>query len=239
MTETLATTENSPGLISTKPQRRLGGLGHLGVFCWGLVLLLAFSGWASLWLMLATLAVSVWLYPASLRQIFRPRILILVLIFAVTVYAFSNATDELACWLLVAQMTLRALGLMVLVNGVASALEITEIASLFECIGLKGLGFSLGVAFNLLPALSESAQNAWRSLTMRGGLRHQRGRALQLLLVTVISNALRRAEEIALAAEARAFDPQRARNLAISHGRYDWLPWLGGLVIFIFGRLAS
>jgi energy-coupling factor transporter transmembrane protein EcfT len=74
---------------------------------------------------------------------------------------------------------------------------------------------------------------------MRGGFRHQRGRALQLLLVTVVSNALRRAEETALAAEARAFDPQRASHLTISHGRYDWLPWLGGLVIFILASMAA
>lgn len=125
------------------------------------------------------------------------------------------------------------------VIGVASALEITEIAALFERIGLIGLGFSMGVAFNMLPALAESTQNAWRSLTMRGGLRHQRGRALQLLLVTVVSNALRHAEETALAVEARAFDPQRARHLTILYGRYDWLPLLGGLVIFILGKLAT
>ena len=239
MAESISTAENSTGLTSTKPQCALGGIGHLGIFCWGLVLLLTFSGYASLLLMIFILALSIWLYPASTRRLFRPRTLMLFFVFVVTVYAFSKTTDQLVRWFLVAQMSLRALGLMVLVNGVASSLEITEIAALFERIGLKGLGFSMGVAFNLLPALSESAQNAWRSLTMRGGLRHQRGRALQLLLVTVVSNALRRTVETALAAEARAFDPQQASRLVVSHGRYDWLPWLMGLVIFIMARIAG
>lgn len=213
------------------------GLGHLGVFFWGLVLMLAFSGGVSLLLATLSLGLVWWLYPNSARRLLNPRWLVFLGILAGTVYVFSTETDPTLRWLVVAQMTLRGLGLIALVNGVTSALEITEIAALFEKMGLKGLGFSLGVAFNLLPILNETSMHAWRSLILRGGLRYQRWRGLQLFLVTVVSNALRRAEETALAAEARAFDPQQASRLTLSHGPYDWLPWLGGLILFTMAGL--
>lgn len=112
---------------------------------------------------------------------------------------------------------------MAAVNGFASAVDIAAVAGLLERFGLQGLGFCLGVAMNLLPALQELATNAWRSLWMRGGLRQRRWRGLQLLLVTVVSNALRRAEEIALAAESRAFTPERSRPMPIQAGQWDLL----------------
>ncbi|MFA5873789.1 MAG: hypothetical protein WC832_07470 [Anaerolineales bacterium] len=103
-------------------------------------------------------------------------------------------------------------------------MDITEMAGLFERAGLQGLGFSLGVAANMLPNLRQSSMNAWHSLRMRGGLRAQWWRGLQLLLLTVLTNALRRSEDIVLAAEARAFRPDRSRAVPIRIGRLDW--WL-------------
>jgi len=121
------------------------------------------------------------------------------------------------------QIAMRFVVVMVAVAGFTSTVDIAAMAGLLERFGLQGLGFCLGVALNLLPALQQSATNAWRSLWMRGGLRRQRWRGLRLLLVTVVSNALRRAEEIALAAEARAFTPECARPMPIQVGRLDWL----------------
>jgi energy-coupling factor transporter transmembrane protein EcfT len=60
---------------------------------------------------------------------------------------------------------------------------------------------------------------------MRGGLRQRRWRGLQLLAITIGANALRRAEEIALAAETRAFSPQSSRPLPVQVGRLDG--WIG------------
>jgi energy-coupling factor transporter transmembrane protein EcfT len=105
------------------------------------------------------------------------------------------------------------------VDSFTHAVDITQIAGLLERVGLRGLGFSLGVALNLLPGLQQSGIHAWQSLRMRGGLRQKKWRGLRLLVVTIITNALRRAEEIALAAESRAFSPERSRPapLKISH----------------------
>jgi energy-coupling factor transporter transmembrane protein EcfT len=116
---------------------------------------------------------------------------------------------------------LRMAILLAAVSGFTGRVSVTELAGLMEGGGLRGLGFSLGVALNLLPALQTSALNAWAGLRMRGGLRRRPLRGLQLLLVTVAANALRRAEEIALAAEARGFSPERARPLPVTPGRWD------------------
>ena len=63
----------------------------------------------------------------------------------------------------------------------------------------------------LFRSLQQSSLHAWQSLRMRGGLRQKKWRGLRLLVVTIITNALRRAEEIALAAESRAFSPDTCR----------------------------
>ncbi|MBE0410753.1 MAG: hypothetical protein IBX69_13595, partial [Anaerolineales bacterium] len=120
------------------------------------------------------------------------------------------------------QITLRILVVLVSIQGLTSRIDIASVAGLLERAGLRGLGFSMGVALNLLPALQQSATNAWRSMWMRGGFRKNRWRGLRLLAVTIIAGALGRAEEIALAAEARAFSPQRARSMPVKVGKYDW-----------------
>jgi energy-coupling factor transporter transmembrane protein EcfT len=56
------------------------------------------------------------------------------------------------------------------------------------------------------------------------------------LAVTVIAGALSRAEEIALAAEARAYSPERSRSMPIRIGKWDWaILGLGliGMIAFV------
>jgi len=135
-------------------------------------------------------------------------------------------------------IALRILVVLVAVHGLTGSVDIASIAGLLERAGLHGLGFSVGVAINLLPALQQSALNAWRSLKMRGGFRKQRWRGLRLLAVTVITGALSRAEEIALAAEARAFSPERARSMPVKTGKWDWVIAAAGSTLIILLVLA-
>ena len=67
------------------------------------------------------------------------------------------------------KMTLSAVVILMAADGLASSMDITEVAGLFERLGLQGLGFSLGVAANQLPNLRQSSTNAWHSLRMREG----------------------------------------------------------------------
>ena len=124
-------------------------------------------------------------------------------------------------------MALRAGIMLTAVTWFAASVDITEVAGMLERVGLRGLGFSMGVAVNLLPSLQQSFNNAWNTLRMRGGIGRFKLRAIRLLLITVFANALRRAEEITLVAEVRAFSPEGSRCMPLKRGRYDLLLGLG------------
>ncbi len=118
-------------------------------------------------------------------------------------------------------MAVRALTVALAVGGFAYAVSVDEIARLFEMAGLKGLGFAVGVAFNLLPTLEETARNVYEAMRLRGGFRRERLRALRLLLVAIVVNALRRGDEVVEAAEARAFRPDGPRQKPAPPSRAD------------------
>ena len=120
-------------------------------------------------------------------------------------------------------MAARALSIGLAFNGFASSVSVAELATLFERAGLKGLGFALGVAFNALPTIQETAGDAYTAMRLRGGFRRDRFAALKKLLVTIVAGSLRRGEEIVDAAEARAFDPTRARGQLAHPTRADVL----------------
>jgi energy-coupling factor transport system permease protein len=211
-----------------------GPYGRLAFLAWTLLLVSLAPAWLGLPAAGLALGVNLLVYPRALRRTLRWQWLIFLgLLFAGSAL-WGGERDALlgplaysrSGALAGAQMALRAFVIFTALDGLASSVQISEIAGLLERLGLRGLGFSAGVAMNLLPALQRSSLNAWHSLRMRGGLRQQRWRAIQLLAVTIAAGALRRSEEIALAAEARAFTPERARSLPVRRGKLD--PWLWG-----------
>ncbi|MDH4138470.1 MAG: energy-coupling factor transporter transmembrane protein EcfT [Anaerolineae bacterium] len=136
----------------------------------------------------------------------------------VTVLHLSRAGFWMGLW-----MALRALCLTVAFSVALNALSVSEMARLFEMVGLKGLGFALGVALNLLPTLRETAAAAYHTLRLRGGFRRRPWQALKLFLVTVIANALRHSDDVVNAASARAFEPTVRRGEPVRFQRADGL----------------
>ncbi len=135
-----------------------------------------------------------------------------------TVLHLSRAGFWMGLW-----MALRALCLTVAFSVALNALSVSEMARLFETVGLKGLGFALGVALNLLPTLRETATAAYHTLRLRGGFRRRPWQALKLFLVTVIANALRHSDDVVNAAAARAFEPTVRRGEPVRFQRADGL----------------
>lgn len=217
---------------------RLNTPGYLIVFLWSLGLM-TLSPESRLPLAAGIcLAAAAVLFPAALRSLVRPGWLAALGMLLLVTAIFSGPPDRtlggipysslgLAAGL---QMSLRALVLLVMVDGFSSCADIGSVAGLLERAGLRGLGFSLGIAVTLLPGLRQASTNTWQSLWMRGGLRRKRWRGLQLYVVTVVANALRRAEEIALAAETRAFSPEQARRLPVRSSLLDGV--VGALAAF-------
>jgi energy-coupling factor transporter transmembrane protein EcfT len=211
----------------------VGSLGHLVIFLWSLGVVLLTQMQNDFILAGTCVVILSLVYPSALRRLLRPRWLLWlgILLFISILFAGSEVDRELWGYPVSMQgvavgvkMTLSAVVILLAADGLAASVDITELAGLFERIGLQGLGFSMGVAVNQLPILRQSSMNAWHSLRMRGGMRARWGRGLQLLLLTVFTNALRRSEDIVLAAETRAFRPEHRRAIPIRIGRLDW--WL-------------
>jgi len=226
---------------------KLGTVGYLVIFAWSLgMVMLAPANRLLLVGGLCFLLAAV-VYPRSFRRLMRPRWLVMIMLLAVPPVFFLGDLDR-NLWGLpysslglvsALQITLRDIVVLVAVDGFTNSVDIASIAGLLERFGLRGLGFSMGVALNLLPSLQTAAINTWHSLWMRGGLRAQRWRGIRLLLLTIITNALRRTEEIALAAEGRAFSPEQCRAMPLRVGAWDRIVLvvavsltLGGVLIF-------
>ena len=109
-------------------------------------------------------------------------------------------------------MTLRALSIALAANTFATAVSVHQMAQLFERLRLKGLGFAVGVATNMLPSVQDTMETAYHALRLRGGFRRHRLETVRLLLVAIIAGSLRRGDDIVCAAEARAFDPTRSQG---------------------------
>jgi energy-coupling factor transporter transmembrane protein EcfT len=106
-------------------------------------------------------------------------------------------------------MAVRAIAIAVAVSGFTASVAVGELSRLLEQVGFKGLGFALGVAMNMLPIVRETTTTVFQALRMRGGFRQRRLQALRMLLVTIIVQSLRHADNIVNAAEARAFAVER------------------------------
>ena len=224
-----------PYFNSSKPRPFIGSLGHFVIFLWALIMVLLKPLMYSILPMLFLMGIIIVMYPFALRRLMRPRwVAILMSIFLVNV--FFSVSEDTYGWVILGlpvsskavfngmQMTLHAMLILMAADGFSSSVNIVEVAGLFEHSGLRGLGFSIGVATNLLPDLRQSSLNAWHNLRMRGGFRAQWWRGIQLMMLTIISNALRHADEIVLAADVRAFRPELSMKISICSGTLDgWI----------------
>jgi len=211
---------------------RIGSLAHLGIFAWALLLVTLAAARNDQWVEVLGLLVVGAIYPLGVSRLARPRwLLLFVILFGVTMLFGDGEPDLLLLGLPLASqnllaathMLVRAMVILLAADGLATSIDVTEVAGLFERVGLSGLGFSLGVAVNLMPNIREAVTNAWHVLLMRGGFRAQWWRGLQLFFLTVLTNALRRSDDIVLAAESRAYSPERSRKFSLRVGRLDWL----------------
>ena len=209
----------------------LGTLGHLVVFFWSLVMVLYSTPENMFWIAGLCILVLLILYPVPWRSVINIRRLILLGLIAIPPIFFLGDVDSTFFGIPYSSIgsvsslhiALRFVVVLIAVGGLTSAVEISALAGILERIGLKGLGFSMGVAVNLLPSLQKSCTQSWQVLKMRGGLRKKWWKGLKLFSLTTITCSLKRAEEIALAAESRAFSPEKTRPLPVKRSQNDWV----------------
>jgi energy-coupling factor transporter transmembrane protein EcfT len=221
---------------------QLGTYGHLIAFVWLLAMAMIVLQKNLLVGTALCLVVIAGMYPAVFRRMFNFRLVLLGFILVLPPIFLIGEVD--CSFLGIAYSSegllvglragVRFWVVLLAVFGFTGAVDIPSLAGALEKIGLQGLGFSIGVALNLVPSLKDAALKSWHSLKMRGGFRKQWLRGAQLYLVVVITNALRQAEEIALAAESRAFSPEKARPMPIQSNWTDWLVLPICVLSFIF-----
>jgi energy-coupling factor transporter transmembrane protein EcfT len=222
----------------TNNTQLFGTLGHLAIFFWFLAMVMLVSPIKMLPVIIICLSVALILYPFAFKQVIHWRWLLLMLLLSAPAIFLIGELDREFIGIpyssegLLAgfQIGCRFVIVLIAVEAFTCSVDIPAIGGLLERVGMQGLGFSIGVALNLVPSLQNASRNTWQSLWMRGGLRRKWMRGLKLLAVTIISNAIRQAEEIALAAETRAFSPEKSRPLPIQRGQIDWIPIVLGIV---------
>ena len=215
---------------------KLATAGQVACLTFSLVMAALAPGWHVALVCAMTLGLGVAFYRPGLRLLLSARVwLFLALLVGPSALLLAPPDVTVAglpfSWLGLEtglQMALRAVAIVVAVAGFSANVSVSALAGLLERAGLKGLGFSLGVAVNMLPTIQETVSNAYQALRLRGGFRRQRWQAMRLLLVTVVVNALRHADDIVSAAEARAFSVARAR-----HQPMEWRPLDLALTIFL------
>jgi len=196
---------------------RLGTPGYLICLLFSLVVATLAQGWRSAVACGLGLVLAAVFYPAGLRPLASRRMWLFLALLMVPSALFLGPGDWVVGPLTLSreglaaglQMALRATIILVTVTGFAATVPVGDLAGLMERAGLKGLGFALGVAVNMLPTVQETVTNAYQALRLRGGFRRQRLQAVRFLLVTVVVNSLRHADDIVNAAEARAFAADR------------------------------
>jgi energy-coupling factor transporter transmembrane protein EcfT len=205
--------------------RTMGTGGYLACLVFAMVVAVLAQGWRLAIACGIVLLLAAVFFPKGLRVLTDRRFLLFLLFVlippalllepkALTLGFVELSQEGLAIGV---NMALRATTIAVAVAGFSASVSVGELSRLLEQAGFKGLGFSLGVAMNILPIIRETIGTVYQALRLRGGFRRRRLHALRLLLVTIVVHTLRHADNIVDAAEARAFSPSRitSRPLAL------------------------
>ena len=200
---------------SSPPARRLRG-GDVSVTCFlfSLVVAILCRDWALMGALALALALAALVYPAGLAPLARRRTWVLLATVVVSAGILAPGPGarlgplglSTTGVILGLNMVMRALIIIVAVNGLVSTVPIDRLGDAVERLGLRDLGFAVGVAFNLLPLVQRALLTSWHVLRQRAGLRRPLA-AARLLLLAAVGHSLRCADQVALAAEARAYAP--------------------------------
>ena len=197
-----------------EPPRLLGVWGHLAILGWVLVMVALLPAGRLPWLAGLILLLAAIQRGEALSALSGWR-LWLLLASIVTISPFIIGKPDMA-WMGISlsreglaagvSMALRALCISLAFAASIGALSVTQMTGLFERIGLRGMGFALGVALNMLTLLGDVVSVTYHSCRLRGGFRRNIWGNSRRMLIAILVSSLRHADDVVLAASARAFD---------------------------------
>lgn len=130
-------------------------------------------------------------------------------------------------------MAMRAVTIVVATYTFARVASIGGLSSLLARLGVRQLGFLLGIALNLLPLVQRTSANALLAVRLRGGFRRNRIRSLQKLAVTILVNSLRYSDDIVCAAESRAFGGVQPNTAPIVASKADRVLIASSMMVYV------
>lgn len=146
------------------------------------------------------------------------------------------------------EMSVRAVVMVLAISAFVRTVDISELTGLLERLsGSEAFSFVFGLAFNFSQRLERIARDTLNAIKLRGGFRVRNlAVSVRYLLSSTTLKALAKSEDMAYAAEARAFGAGREMPNPL-HRDYPNASWLDvaalagttGLVILAFAlRLA-
>lgn len=215
---------------------------YLGFFVWTLVMVAVLPATRVPWLLGLIIALGLAIAGTKIGQTLANWRLWLILLLVIVLSSFivgeadvhwggirlSSDGFWVGLW-----MATRALCITLGFAASIGALSVSEMSRLFERLGLKGLGFALGVALNMTHVLREVVHVTYHTCRLRGGFRRNVLSGGRRFLIGTITNALRYGDDVVLAASARAFDPARTSGAKLSLTAVDgiFLLLLAGLAV--------
>jgi len=204
---------------------------RLGLLMWSVVMTVVSSGWKLGVVFAGTLALAAVVHPGGLRVLRRPALWFgLTPLLVLPLFLIEPRDLRVAGGLAVSSvgltlglsMLVRAIIIAVAAAGFSATVSIRELADVLEAAGLRGLGFALGVAVHNVQQSHHVWTTTARAFRLRGGFRTSWWRHGRLLLVTVVSTMLRRADDTVVAAQARGFSADRVRPARARLSASDW-----------------
>lgn len=128
-------------------------------------------------------------------------------------------------------MAIRAVTIVIATYTFARVASIGGLSTLFARLGVRELGFLLGVALNLLPLVQRTSANALLAVRLRGGFRRNRLKSLQKMALTILVNSLRYSDDIVYAAESRAFGGVQPNTAPIVISKADRVLLLSSMMV--------
>lgn len=140
--------------------------------------------------------------PDSLRVVLRSP---LTWMFTLTTLLFASLLLRTTVPIVI-QMLAKGFALLITFRAVTLSISMQEMLSATARVMEGRFGFVLGVAFHSMHVLSQILDMGWATLRARHGGQTPKPAGLARLLVTLITNGIRHADEVVLAAVSRGYD---------------------------------
>ncbi len=139
----------------------LSAIGRIGCLVLSIAIGVMATGSRTILALAAVTICAALTHPRALRSVLNVRVASLLAVLLIPA-AFLGGERNMAVvglWIsragviLGAQMVVRALTILIAIAAFAASLSVVELSGLLERAGMRGLGFAMGVAINMLPSV--------------------------------------------------------------------------------------